>query len=146
MLTNTFLKCRFRWKVQVISSQTFPLQTNVAFFLNQSFLRFFFYQGFLSRLTGQQGKGRDHILFHWDDYHIFLIATLVFTRLLLNEILPLYRITIWLIDDVKFVLVCLLDDLILGFCYSNPDTGSQWSRTCIDCHPCITSEPTNQVC
>ena len=59
----------------------------------------------------------------WDDYHIFLIATLVFTRLLLDEIFPPYRITIWLINDVKFVLVCLLDDLILGFCYSNLDTG-----------------------
>ena len=40
----------------------------------------------------------------WDDYHIFLIATLVFTRLLLVEIFPPYRIIIWLIDDVKFVL------------------------------------------
>ena len=58
-----------------------------------------------------------------DDYHMFLIAPLVFTRLLLDEILPPYRITIWLIDDVKFVLVCLLDDLILGFFYSNFDTG-----------------------
>ena len=45
----------------------------------------------------------------WDDYHIFLIATLVFTRLLLDEILPPYRITIWLIDEVKFVLVCLFE-------------------------------------
>ena len=52
----------------------------------------------------------------WDDYHIFLIATLVFTRLLVDEILPPYRSTIWLIDDVKFILVCLLDDLILWFC------------------------------
>ena len=65
----------------------------------------------------------------WDDYHIFLIATLVFTRLLLDENLPPYRITIWLIDDVKFVLVCLLDDLILGFCYSNLDTGNRWTQT-----------------
>ena len=41
LFTNTFLKCRFlkcrfRWKVEIIS--TFPLRTNVAFFLNQSFL------------------------------------------------------------------------------------------------------------
>ena len=35
---------------------------------------------------------------------------------------------------MKFVLVCLLDDLILGFCYL--DTRNQWTRT--------TSEPTNQ--
>ena len=33
--TNGFLKCRFRLKVEIISS--FPLRTNVAFFLNQSF-------------------------------------------------------------------------------------------------------------
>ena len=52
----------------------------------------------------------------WDDYHIFLITMLLFTRLLLDEILPSYWITIWLIDDVKFVLVCLFDNLILGFC------------------------------
>ena len=31
-------------------------------------------------------------------------------------VLPLYWITIWLIDDVMFV--CLLVELILGFCYS----------------------------
>ena len=33
--TKTFLKCRFRLKVEIIS--TFRLRTNVAFFLNQSF-------------------------------------------------------------------------------------------------------------
>ena len=36
LFTNTFLKCRFRWKVEIIS--TFPLRTNVAFFLNQLLL------------------------------------------------------------------------------------------------------------
>ena len=82
----------------------------------------------------------------WDDNHIFLIATLVFTRLLLHEIFPPYRITIWLIDDVKFILVCFRDDLILGFCYSNLDTGNRWTRICIDYPPCTTSELTNQVC
>ena len=39
----------------------------------------------------------------WDGYHIFLIAMLVFTRLLIDEILPPYQITIWLIDNMKFV-------------------------------------------
>ena len=47
----------------------------------------------------------------WDDYRIFLIATLVFTR----RDLPPYRITIWLIDDVMLIFVCLLVDLISGF-------------------------------
>ena len=32
-------------------------------------------------------------------------------------VLPPYRITISLIDDVILFFVCLLDDLILGFCY-----------------------------
>ena len=33
LFTETFLKCPFCWKVQIISS--FPLRTDVAFFLNQ---------------------------------------------------------------------------------------------------------------
>ena len=81
----------------------------------------------------------------WDDYHVFLIATLVFTRLLLDEIYHLIELPFeWLIDDAMFV--CLLDELILGFCCSNFDMGSRWIWTRIDYHPCITSEPTNQVC
>ena len=54
----------------------------------------------------------------WDDYHVFLIATLVFTRLLPDEIYHLIELLFeWLIDDAMFV--CLLDELILGFCYSD---------------------------
>ena len=54
----------------------------------------------------------------WDDYHVFLIATIVFTRLLLDEIYYLIELPFeWLIDDAMFV--CLLDELILGFCYSD---------------------------
>ena len=54
----------------------------------------------------------------WDDYHVFLIATLVFTRLLLDEIYHLIELPFeWLIDDSMFV--CLLDELILDFCYSD---------------------------
>ena len=49
----------------------------------------------------------------WDDYHIFLIATLVFTRLLLDEIYHLIELPFeWLIDDAMF-------ELILGFYYSD---------------------------
>ena len=105
-----------------------------------SFFFFLFLSGFCFTDTddSQDSRRRDGTIFYstlplppahehsdiylqlrmWDDYHIFLIAALVFTRLLLDEILPPYRITIWLIDDVQIVLVCLLDDLILGFCYS----------------------------
>ena len=42
----------------------------------------------------------------------------MFTRLLLNEIYHLIELPFeWLIDDAMFV--CLLDELILGFCYSD---------------------------
>ena len=81
----------------------------------------------------------------WDDHHVFLIATLMFTRLLLDEIYHLIVLPFhWLIDDAMFV--CFLDGLILGFCYSNFDMGNRWIQTRIDYHPCITSQPTNQVC
>ena len=47
-------------------------------------------------------------------------------------------------DDAMFV--CLLDELILGFCFSDFDMRNRSISTRIDYHPCITSEPTNQVC
>ena len=59
--------------------------------------------------------------------------------------LPLYRITIWLIDVMlTFVLfACWFD---FRFCYGDLTWETGGTRTCIDYHPCITSEPTNQVC
>ena len=49
-----------------------------------------------------------------DDYHIFLIATLVFTRLLLDEIYHVIELLFdWLM--VMLIFVFLLVDLILGF-------------------------------
>ena len=103
------------------------------------FFFFFFYQGFLHRhwrFTGQQGKGGDHLLFHSTTStrsrtlrHLFATlhvrwlsrifnCKLVFTRLLLDEIYHLIELPFeWLIDDAMFV--CLLDELILGFCYSD---------------------------
>ena len=138
---------------------------------------FFFYQGFLSQtltIHGVAGEGRGPSfipLYHfhprsrtlrhffqlcmWDDYHVFLIATLLFTRLLiatllfirllLDEIYHLIKLPFdWLIMQCLFV--CLLDELILGFCYSAFDMGNRWIWTRIDYHPCITSEATNQVC
>ena len=45
----------------------------------------------------------------WDDYHIFLIATLVFTRLLLDEIYRLIELLFnWLMMWCWFSFVCLL--------------------------------------
>ena len=81
----------------------------------------------------------------WDDYHVFLIATLVFTRLLLDEIYHLIELPFeWLIDDAMFV--CLLDELMLSFFLQRFDIANRWIWTRIDYHPCITNEPTNQVC
>ena len=54
----------------------------------------------------------------WDDYHVFLIVTLVFTRQLLDDIHHIIELPFkWLIDDA--MCVCLLDELILDFCYSD---------------------------
>ena len=92
------------------------------------------------RIKGQKGKGGDHLSFTlplppahehweiylqlcmWDGYHISLIVTLAFTRLLLDEIYHLIQLLFdwlidWLIDDEIFVF--LLDKMIRGFCYSN---------------------------
>ena len=127
---------------------------------------FFFLSGFSFTDTdnSQDSRGREGTIFYstlplppahehwhiylqlcmWDDYHVFLIATLVFTRLLLDEIYHLIELPFeWLIDDAMFV--CLLDELILGFCYSDFDMGNRWIWTRIDYHPCITSEQTDQV-
>ena len=35
--------------------------------------------------------------------------------------------------------------MILAFLLQQFETGNQWIRTRIDCHPCITSEPTKQT-
>ena len=129
---------------------------------------FFFYQSFLLTDTNdsEDRKGGDHLLFHSTTStssrtfrHLFAtlhvrwlsrifnrIVTLVFTRLLLAGIYHLIELPFdWLIDDAMFV--CLLDDLILDFCYSNliRETGG-CELASSDYHSCITSEPTNLVC
>ena len=82
------------------------------------------------RLRGQQGKWGDHLLFHsttstcsrtfrhlfstlhvrWLS-HIFNHTTCIYQTATWWD-LPPYQITIWLIDDVTLVFVCLCDDLI----------------------------------
>ena len=126
-------------------------------------IRVFFHRHW--QFTGQQGKGGDHLLFHSATStrsrtfrHLFATLHVRWLSHIFNRTaciyqtatrwdLPPYRITIWLIDwlidDAMFV--CLLDKLILDFCYSVFDMGQLWIWTCIDYHPCITSEPTNQV-
>ena len=80
---------------------------------------FFFYQGFLHkhwRFTGQQGKGRDHLLFHsttstrsrtlrhlFATLHVKWLSPIfnrnAFTRLLVNEIYHLSELTETLIEN-----------------------------------------------
>ena len=146
-----------------VTTSTKQLLFRVSYFFFFFFfsIRIFFHGHW--RPTGQQEKGGDHFLFHSTTSirsrtFRHLCSTLrvrwlsqIFNRnayiyqTVTRWDLPSYRITIWLIDVVKLVFVCLLDDFISGFCYSNLDKGYQWTRSLIDYHPCITSEPTNQV-
>ena len=77
-------------------------------------------------------------LWMWDDYHIFLIAPLVFTTILSS-----YH----LIYDAKFLFVYLMiwDITILGFCYNSLDTENRWTRTHIDYYTYIASKQTNKL-
>ena len=126
-------------------------------------LAFFFYQDFLHRhwrFTGQERKGGDHLIFHsttstrsehwhiylqlcmWDDYHVFSITTLLFTATRWD--LPRYWIAIWVID--WWCNICLFVWIDTRFLLQRFGIGNRWIWTCIDDQPCITSEPTNQVC
>ena len=118
--------CWYLFKIRAFSKQNHDVS-------------FFFYQGFLSRTlpthrTAGEGRGPSFIpLYHfhsltniqtfilqlctWDAYHMFLIAPLVFARLLPDEIYHLIELLFWVIDDTMLIFVCLLVDLIQGFCY-----------------------------
>ena len=50
----------------------------------------------------------------WDDYHMFLIASLVITRLLLDDIYPFIELPFDWLMMWHWVFVCLRDDLILA--------------------------------
>ena len=108
-----------------------PSITQIIFF----YIRVFFH-GHL-QFIGQQGKREHHLLFHFSTLPLFHsnIQTFVLQlctsddSLISNRSaciyqaatrwdLPPYRITIWLIDDVMLIFVCLFVDLIQGFCYS----------------------------
>ena len=52
----------------------------------------------------------------WDDYHFFNCTTCIYQTATQWD-LPPYWITFWLVDDAVLIVVCLLDDLILSFCY-----------------------------
>ena len=115
--------------------------------LQQSVLLFFsisvFFHGHW-RLTGQQGKGGDHLSFHsttsnlsrtfthlfatfhvrWLP-HIFNRTACIYLTATRGD-LPPYRITIWLIDDVTLLFVRLRDDLIRFF------VAAIWDRKPVD--------------
>ena len=81
----------------------------------------------------------------WDEYHVFLIATLVFTRLLLDEIYHLIELPIWVID--WWCNICLFTWWIdTKFLLQRFDIGNRWMWARIEYQPCIASEPTKQVC
>ena len=111
------------------------------------------------QLTGQQGKGgpifystlplppaHEHSdiylqLCTWGGYHIFFIAMLVLTRLLLDEIYHLIELLFdWLKMWYWFLFTCLLNWFFVLLQLF--DMRNRWTRTHIDYHPCITSEPT----
>ena len=109
-----------------------------------------------------RGKGGNHLLFHsttsthsrtlrhlFTTFHMRWLSRIFNSNVCVYQTatrwdLPPYRIAIWLIDWWCNVF-CLLDELILGFCYNDFDMRNQWIWTRINYHPCITSEPTNQV-
>ena len=112
------------------------------------------------RFTGQQGREGTNVYstLPLPPAHEHLIATLYVRWLsrFLNRNACVYQtatrwdltpywITIWLIDWLidNAMFICLIDELILGFCYSDFDIGNWRIRTRIDYNPCITSEPIN---
>ena len=96
---------------------------------NHFFFYLFFHSSFTDTDNSQDRRGRrgpsystlplppshEHSaiylqLFAWDDYQIFLIATLVFTRLLLDEIYYLIELLFdWLMMQFWILFVCLLN-------------------------------------
>ena len=98
--------------------------------LNEKLNPFFFLSGFFFTDTdnSQDSRGREGTIFYstlplppahehsdiylqlcmWDDYHIFLIARLVFTRLLLDEIYQLIELLFDWLMWCWFLFVCLL--------------------------------------
>ena len=110
------------------------------------------------------GKGGDIHLFHstistsprifrhlFATLHVRLLSCIFNRNACVNQTasrwdLPPYWTTIWLIDIHDAMFVCLLDDLILGFLLQQFDKGNRWIWTRIDYHPCVASEPTNQMC
>ena len=120
-------------------------------------IKIFFYGHW--QLTGQQGKegpifystlplppAHEHSdiylqLCTCGGYHIVFIAMLVLTRLLLDEIYHLIELLFdWRKMWYWFLFTCLLNWFFVLLQLF--DMRNRWTRTHIDYHPCITSEPT----
>ena len=119
--------------IKIIRLQTF-IGNETSFCV---FSTFFFYQGIFSRALTTHRTAADHSVFYSTTYtrsrtfrHLFATFHVRWLSRIFNLNacvyqaatrwdLPPYRITIWLIDDIMLIFVCLLGDLVLGFCYSN---------------------------
>ena len=108
-------------------------------FICVCFFFFFFFRIFFhghSWLTGQQGKEGDHLLFHsitlpstHEHSGIYFVTLHVRWLSCISNLTaciyqastrwdsPPYQVTIWVIDNVMLIFVCLLVDLIQVFCY-----------------------------
>ena len=127
---------------------------------------FFFLSGFSSRtltIHSAAGEGRGNLLFHsttsthsralrylFATLHVRWLSRIFYGNACVYQTatrwdLPPYRITIWVID--WWYNVCFFTGWIdTRFLLQPFDIGNRWIWTRIDDHPCITSEPTNQVC
>ena len=145
---------------------SFPYGFNLA---KESLKKFFFpsirvfFQGHW-RLTGQWGKGRDHLLFHSATSirsrtfrHLFFnfaremtityLASHITYWPVYNSMrfttLSYYYLSDWWCDVAFCLFTCWFDSRFLLQLF---ETGNRWTRTRSDYHPCITSKQTNQVC
>ena len=131
-----------------------------------NYIFLFLYQGLLHRhwrFTGQQGKGGKHLLFHSSTStrsrtlrHLFATSHVRWLSRIFNRNAGVYQtatrwdlppcwITIWVID--WWCNVCLFTWwFYTRFLLQRSDITNCWIWTRIDYHPCITSEPTSQVC
>ena len=138
---SVFFYLIFNWTNEQILVLTFNL---IKYIFS---IRVFFHGHW--RLTGQQGRGGDHLLFHstpsirsWTFWylfstlhvrwlsHIFNRTTCFYQTATQWDLLP-YWITMLLIDDVMLIFVFLLDDSIPGFItaiwHEKPvDSNSHW--------------------
>ena len=116
------------------------------------FFLFFFYQGFSFTDIdySQDSRGREGTIFYSTLSHIFNRNACIYQTATRWD-LPPYRITIWLIDDVMLIFVCLLVDLILGFVTVISHKNLELASTIIFVLQAnrltkCASHPTNQVC